>query len=163
MKLSVAQPCPTLCDTLDLNPPCSSVHGILQARILEWIIFPFSGGIFLTQGWNLCLLIIGGFLPVWVTDLKDAVIKQPSQHTLENYNLHIRIFNHLWYHTVNFKQIRKDSQIFQGERAINMQNRNLKTGKKNKSKVSRDYAWEENFRNIVNIFREWIVNILFMN
>lgn len=44
-----------------------------------------------------------------------------------------------------------------------MQNRNLKTGKKNKSKVSRDDAWEENFRNIVNIFREWIVNILFMN
>ena len=44
-----------------------------------------------------------------------------------------------------------------------MQNRNLKTGKINKSKVSRDDAWEENFRNIVNIFREWIVNILFMN
>ena len=31
------QSCPTLCDPLDHSPPGSSVHGILQARILEWI------------------------------------------------------------------------------------------------------------------------------
>ena len=30
------QPCPTLCDPIDGSPPGSSVHGILQARILEW-------------------------------------------------------------------------------------------------------------------------------
>ena len=30
------QSCLTLCDPMDCNPPCSSVHGILQARILEW-------------------------------------------------------------------------------------------------------------------------------
>ena len=29
---------------MDSNPPGSSVHGILQARILEWIVIPFSGG-----------------------------------------------------------------------------------------------------------------------
>ena len=28
---------PTLCDPMDCGPPCSSVHGILQARILEWV------------------------------------------------------------------------------------------------------------------------------
>ena len=33
----VAQSCPTLCDTMDCSPPHSSVHGILWARILEWI------------------------------------------------------------------------------------------------------------------------------
>ena len=38
----VAQLCPTLCDTVDL--PVSSVHGILQARILEWVAIPFSKG-----------------------------------------------------------------------------------------------------------------------
>ena len=40
----VIQSCPTLCDCLDCSPPCFSVHGILQARILEWIAIPFSRG-----------------------------------------------------------------------------------------------------------------------
>ena len=35
------QSCPTLCDPLDSNPPCSSVHGIFQARILEWLAISF--------------------------------------------------------------------------------------------------------------------------
>ena len=46
----------TLCDPMDCSPPGSSVHGILQARILEWVAMPFSRGIFPTQGSNLCLL-----------------------------------------------------------------------------------------------------------
>ena len=29
---------PTLCDTMDCSPPGSSVHGILQARVLEWVV-----------------------------------------------------------------------------------------------------------------------------
>ena len=33
----VAQSCPTLCDPMDRSPPGFSVHGILQARILEWV------------------------------------------------------------------------------------------------------------------------------
>ena len=40
----VAQSCPTLCDPMDYSPPGSSVHGILQARILEWVAMPFSRG-----------------------------------------------------------------------------------------------------------------------
>ena len=32
--------CLTLCDPMDCSPPSSSVHGILQARILEWLLFP---------------------------------------------------------------------------------------------------------------------------
>ena len=39
----------TLCDPVDHSLSASSVHGILQARILEWVAFPFSRGIFLTQ------------------------------------------------------------------------------------------------------------------
>ena len=38
----VAQLCPTLCDPVDCSLPGSSVHGILQARILEWVAIPFS-------------------------------------------------------------------------------------------------------------------------
>ena len=51
-----AQSCLTLRDPMGCSLPGSSVHGILQARILEWVAIPFSGGIFPTQGWNLCLL-----------------------------------------------------------------------------------------------------------
>ena len=36
--------CPTLCDPVDCSLPGSSVHGILQARILEWVAISFSGG-----------------------------------------------------------------------------------------------------------------------
>ena len=38
------QSCPTLCDSVDLRPPRSSVHGILQARILEWVAVASSRG-----------------------------------------------------------------------------------------------------------------------
>ena len=37
------QLCSTLCDPMDCSPPGSSVHGILQARILEWVTMPSSG------------------------------------------------------------------------------------------------------------------------
>ena len=36
------QSCPTLCDPIDGSPPVSSVPGILQARILEWVAIAFS-------------------------------------------------------------------------------------------------------------------------
>ena len=39
-----AQSCLCLCDPMDYSPPGSSVHGILQARILEWIAISFSRG-----------------------------------------------------------------------------------------------------------------------
>ena len=44
-----------LCDTLDCSPPGSSVHGIFQARILEWVAISSSTGSFMTQWLNPCL------------------------------------------------------------------------------------------------------------
>ena len=40
----VTQSSPTLCDPMDYSPPGSSVRGILQARILEWVAISFSRG-----------------------------------------------------------------------------------------------------------------------
>ena len=40
----ISESCPTLCDPMNCSPPGFSVHGILQARILEWIAIPFSIG-----------------------------------------------------------------------------------------------------------------------
>ena len=51
----VAQSCPTLCDPTDCSPPGSSVHEILQARILGVGCHALLQGIFQTQGSNPCL------------------------------------------------------------------------------------------------------------
>ena len=42
MKILVTQSCPVLCDSMDRSLPGFSVHGIIQARILEWVVTPFS-------------------------------------------------------------------------------------------------------------------------
>ena len=44
LKVLVAQFCLTLCDAMDCSLPGSSVHGILQARMLEWVAIAFSRG-----------------------------------------------------------------------------------------------------------------------
>ena len=46
VKVLVAQLCLTLCDPMDCSPPGSSAHGILQARVLEWVAILFSSGSF---------------------------------------------------------------------------------------------------------------------
>ena len=43
-QLLLSQSCPTLCNPMDYSPPGSSVHGVLQARILEWVAMPSSRG-----------------------------------------------------------------------------------------------------------------------
>ena len=43
-EVLIAQSCLTLCDPMDQSLPGSSVHGILQARKLEWVAIPFSRG-----------------------------------------------------------------------------------------------------------------------
>ena len=52
----VAQLCPTLCHSMDCSLPVSSIHGIFQARILEWITISFSRGY---SQWKYRLLEIG--------------------------------------------------------------------------------------------------------
>ena len=52
----VAQSFLTLCNPVDHSPPGSFFHGILQARILEWVAISSSRGIFPSQGSNLHLL-----------------------------------------------------------------------------------------------------------
>ena len=44
VKVLVAQSCLTLHDLMDGSPPGSSVHGVLWARILQWVAIPFSRG-----------------------------------------------------------------------------------------------------------------------
>ena len=53
----VAKSCPTLCDPMDCSPLDPSVHGISQARVLEWVAIFLLQGIFSTQGSNQHLLL----------------------------------------------------------------------------------------------------------
>ena len=52
MLCLVTQLCLTLCDPMDYSPPCSSVHGILQARIPAWIAILFSMGSSWPRDWT---------------------------------------------------------------------------------------------------------------
>ena len=59
MHVKLLQSCMILCDPMNCSLPGSSVHGILQARILEWVVISSSRGSSLTQGLKpglLCLL-----------------------------------------------------------------------------------------------------------
>ena len=63
VKVLVAQLCPTFCNPMDCSPPGSSVHGIFQARILEWVAIPFSWGSFQPKDQTEVSRIAGRFLP----------------------------------------------------------------------------------------------------
>ena len=65
---SVIQLCPTLCDSMDCSLPGSSVHGISQARILQWVAIFFSRGSSWPKDWNCvsCISSIAGrFFTLW--------------------------------------------------------------------------------------------------
>ena len=72
VKVLVAQSCPTLCGPMDCILPGSSVHGILQARILEWVTIPFSRGSSHTKNQTWVFHIAGRFFTLQVT--REAVI-----------------------------------------------------------------------------------------
>ena len=62
MKVKVAQLCPALWDPMDYI-----VHGILRARILEWVAVPFSGGSSQPRDPTHVSHIVGRFFSVWTT------------------------------------------------------------------------------------------------
>ena len=62
VKVKVAQLCPTLCNPMDY-----AVHGIFQARILEWVAFPFSRESSQPRDWTQVSHIAGRFFTSWST------------------------------------------------------------------------------------------------
>ena len=63
----VAQSCPTLCDPMDCSPPNSSVHGVFQARTLEWVAISFSRGSSRPRDWTRVSRIAGRHFTIWAT------------------------------------------------------------------------------------------------
>ena len=79
VKVLITQLGPTLCDSMDGVPPDFSVHGTLQAKILEWVAIPFSrdlSDLGLNPGLLLCRQILyclsrqGGSCCHWVSPKK---------------------------------------------------------------------------------------------
>ena len=67
-----AQSCLTLCNPMDYSLPGSSVHGILQAKMLEWVAILFSRGSSWPRGWTWVSCIADRFFAVWATREADA-------------------------------------------------------------------------------------------
>ena len=67
----ITQLCPTLWNLMDCNPSGSSVHGTLQAKILEWVATPFSSGSSWPRDGALVSCIAGGFFTNWA-ELQSA-------------------------------------------------------------------------------------------
>ena len=63
----VTQSCPTLCDPVDCSPPGSSVHGILQVRIPEWVAISFSRGSSRSRDWTQVSFVAGRRFNHWAT------------------------------------------------------------------------------------------------
>ena len=74
----VAQSCPVLCDPMDYSPPGSSFHGILQARILEWLAILFSRASSWSRDpiWVFC--IAAGFFTNWA--IREALYNNSSSY-----------------------------------------------------------------------------------
>ena len=64
IKVLVAQLYPALCDSMNCSPSVSSVHGIFQARILEWCAIPFSRASSLLRDLTKVYCIAGRFFTV---------------------------------------------------------------------------------------------------
>ena len=73
----VTQSCPTLCDPVGCSLPGSPVHGILQARILEWVAISFSRGSYQPRDRTQVSCIAGRRFNLWAT---REVLETPASH-----------------------------------------------------------------------------------
>ena len=82
VKILVAQSFPTLCDPMDCDPQVSSIHEILQARILEWVAIPFFRESSWTRNQTWVPCIAGGFFAIWA--IREILIHVTIWVNLEN-------------------------------------------------------------------------------
>ena len=79
VKVLVTQSCLALCNSMYCSPPGSSVRGILQAGILEWVAMPSSRGSSQPRYWTWVSCIAGRFFTIWPTR-KALNIKNTKYH-----------------------------------------------------------------------------------
>ena len=94
--MSITQSCLTLCDPLDCSLPGSFVHGILQARILEWIALPFSRWSSQPRDQTQLSCIAGRLFTIWAT--KEAL----SNIYIKDLYIYIYIYEVKWSESCSF-------------------------------------------------------------
>ena len=80
------QSCLTLCDSMDCSRPGSSVNGILQAGILEWVALSFSRGSSWPRDQTRVSCIVGRFFTIWGTRENPHEFEAPIKHPSEDVN-----------------------------------------------------------------------------
>ena len=82
-----SQLCPTLCDPVDCSPPGSSVHGIFQARKLEWVAISYSRGSSQSRDWISISWVscIGRQMLYHCATWEVLVVKNPPANTRDMY------------------------------------------------------------------------------
>ena len=75
-KSEVAQLYPTLCDPMDCSPPVFSVHGIFQARVLEWVAISFSRGSSQLRDRTKTSLIVGRLFTLWTPGKSQKTVQR---------------------------------------------------------------------------------------
>ena len=103
---SVAQLCPALCDSIQCSPTGSSVHGISQARILEWVLISFSRGPSWPRDWTQIPCIGIRFFTIWATREALRWVREAKKKKVKELFLQLtsQPFTQVW--------IRKDEKPF---------------------------------------------------
>ena len=79
VRVKVTQSCQTLCEPMDCGPAGSSVHGILQARVLEWVAVPFSRELSKPRDWTqVSTCVADRFFTVWATREVPKLSNKPA-------------------------------------------------------------------------------------
>ena len=97
--------CLTLFDPLDCNLPGSSIHGIFQARILEWIAIPFSRGSSRPRDWTWLSHIAGRLFTVWTT-IPECLKKKKKRVTFNWFFFSCYLANCLYHMENKFSTLR---------------------------------------------------------
>ena len=99
-KWSEVKLCPTLCDPMDCSLLGSSIHGIFQARVLEWVAIYFSRGSSWPRDGTCVSRIVGRHFTVWATrEARGAgrILKSGGRRGNPEIN-HLYVESLIWYH-----------------------------------------------------------------
>ena len=103
MKVLVTQSCLTLCDPTDCTSPGSSVHGILQTRILEWVAISFSRGSSWPRDGTWVSCIAGRFFTAWATREALYFLYWPHKQFI-NKDVRASVTKRTYFNDVSYQQ-----------------------------------------------------------
>ena len=129
----VAQSCLALRDPMDCSRSGSFVHIIPQARILEWIAFPFSRGPSQFRDWTQVSHIEGWFFTVWATrEVQRA--SAPPQHWINDHKL-----SALWF-------VWRQNQMFQCKWEAGDDRRGIRLRREEEGRGKEEEGWRKGER-----------------